>query len=192
MPIEIEAKLSVPNFDGVRARLQEHGATHVGSCLETNTFFDTDDRSLLAADQGLRLRQRRDDVTGELTYVITYKGPRQHGQLKTRDELELGVLNGRDAVNLLRQLGYSPMLSFEKRRESWKLAGCAVELDELPRVGTFVEIEGPNEAQILKVRDMLHLADRPLVKTSYVALLMTDLQERGQTNRFVSFTSGGA
>ena len=40
---------------------------------------------------------------------------------------------------------------------SWKLGGCTVELDELPHLGTFVEIEGPSEAAILKVRDQLQL-----------------------------------
>ena len=59
-PIEIEAKMSVPDLDVVRARLRELGATPLGSVLETNTFFDTEDRSLLAADEGLRLRKRVD------------------------------------------------------------------------------------------------------------------------------------
>jgi adenylate cyclase class 2 len=196
MPLEIEAKLAVPSFDDVRARLAEHGATRAGSCLETNTFFDTDDRSLLAADEGLRLRQRRDDTGGQTSCVITFKGPRQHGKLKTREEVELRVsdqLGAREsAVQLLRCLGFSQVLSFEKRRESWKLDGCSVELDEMPRLGTFVEIEGPGEAQVLKVRDMLGLADRALVRASYVALLMTYLQERGSSERFIRFDPSGA
>jgi adenylate cyclase class 2 len=187
MAIEIEAKLSVPDLDPVRARLREVGAEHAGSAVETNTFFDTDDRSLLAADKGLRLRKKVDAGSGDVKYIITYKGPRRHGQLKSRDEVELGVEGERETIQLLSCLGYARVLSFEKRRESWKLGGCNVELDELPHLGTYVEIEGPDEPSIIKVRDQLHLTDRPLVKASYVALLMTHLQERGDTTRAVVF-----
>jgi hypothetical protein len=65
-------------------------------------------------------------------------------------------------------------------------------LDVLPHLGTFVEIEGPSEATILKVRDQLHLGERPLVKASYIALLMTYLQDRGETTRAVTFENAGA
>lgn len=187
MAIEIEAKLSVPDLDVVRARLREVGAAPLGSCLETNTFFDSEDRSLLAADEGLRLRKRVDAETNETKFIITYKGARRHGQLKSRDEVECGVENDRDAMTLLSRLGFLRTLSFEKRRESWKLGGCSVELDLLPHLGTFVEIEGPSEAAILKVRDQLQLTERPLVKASYIALLMTHLQDRGDTSRTVTF-----
>jgi adenylate cyclase class 2 len=188
MPVEIEAKLSVPDHGAVRARLRECGAEPAGAYVEMNTFFDTDDRSLLAADKGLRLRKKTDATASrESKYILTYKGPRRHGQLKSRDEVEVGVQSERETANLLGCLGYARVLSFEKRRESWKLGGCSVELDELPHLGTYVEIEGPNEVSILKVRDQLHLSDRPLVKASYVALLMTHLQERGETTRTVVF-----
>ena len=191
MPIEIEAKLSVPDLDVVRTRLRELNATPLGSVLETNTFFDSEDRSLLAADEGLRLRKRVDVNTNETKYIITYKGARHQGQLKSRDEVECAVENDRDAMTLLSRLGFMRVLSFEKRRESWKFGGCSVELDVLPHVGTFVEIEGPSEASILKVRDQLNLSERPIVKASYIALLMTHLQDRGETTKAVTFENAG-
>jgi adenylate cyclase class 2 len=63
-----------------------------------------------------------------------------------------------------------------------------VELDELPYLGSFVEVEGPDEATVLAVREQLGLSDRPIVKSSYIALLMGHLQERGQTRKIVTFT----
>jgi adenylate cyclase class 2 len=179
--------MSVPNLSPVRARLKELGAEHVGENLETNTFFDTEDRSLLAADEGLRLRHNQNTTTGAGEHIITYKGPRQHGKLKSRDEVELSVANSHDASELLERLGFVRMLCFEKRRESWKLGGCKVELDELPYLGAFVEVEGPSEEPVLAVREQLGLADRPIVKTSYIALLMGFLQERGNKKRVVTF-----
>ncbi|MGH7215456.1 MAG: class IV adenylate cyclase [Tepidisphaeraceae bacterium] len=189
MPVEIEAKLKVDSLAPTRDRLKATGAAYVGQALETNVFFDTDDRSLLAADRGLRLRRTRDLSSNAEKYVITLKGPRQHGPLKSRDETELTVASFDDAIALLEQLGFAQVLSFEKRRETWKLEGCSVELDELPLLGTFVEIEGPREEVVLRVRQTLGLSDRPIVKASYIAMLMTHLQEHGQAGRNVVFES---
>ena len=181
--------MSVPNLDVVRGRLRELGAEGGGRTLETNTFFDTEDRSLLAADEGLRLRRNHDETSGSDEHVITYKGPRLHGALKSRDEVELTVADYENAVQLLERLGFVRMLSFEKRRESWKLGGCKVELDELPYLGTYVEVEGPNEQAVLAVREQLGLSDRPVIKTSYIAMLMAWLQEHNSSDRFVKFES---
>jgi adenylate cyclase class 2 len=191
--VEIEAKMSVPDLDVVRSRLRELGAEGGRRTLETNTFFDTEDRSLLAADEGLRLRRNHDEASGADEHVITYKGPRQHGQVKTRDEVEVTVGDYDDAAQLLERLGFIRVLSFEKRRESWKLGGCKVELDELPYLGTFVEVEGPNEQAVLDVREQLGLSDRPMVKSSYIAMLMGYLQERGgQSRRSITFADAGS
>lgn len=187
MPVEIEAKMSVESFEPVRARLRECGAREAGRQFEVNTFFDTEDRSLLAADEGLRLRLERDVHSGAERHVITYKGPRQMGQLKSREEVEVEVSPGDFAVKLLEKLGYLRTLSFEKRRESWELERCKVELDVLPHLGHFIEVEGPDEKAVLAVREMLGLAHRPIVKSSYIAMLMSHLQERGHTTRNVTF-----
>lgn len=187
MPVEIEAKMKVNDLSAVRDRLQAAGAGLVGDYLERNVFFDTEDRSLLAADEGLRLRLSQDTHSGKRIYMMTFKGPRQHGQLKSREETEVTVGDFEAAATLLECLGFTRILSFEKRRQSWTLSGCKVELDELPHLGPYVEIEGPKEEAVLKVREMLHLADRALVKASYIAMLLTHLQERGESSREVVF-----
>jgi adenylate cyclase class 2 len=195
MPVEIEAKMKVEDLAAIRTRLNEAGAKPVGEFLEQNVFFDTEDRSLLAADEGLRLRTSTDTKTGNRTVIMTFKGPRQHGQLKARDETETTVGSYSDAAALLECLGFTKILSFEKRRQSWTHGGCKIELDELPYLGAFVEIEGPKDDLVLKVRQELQLADRPIVKASYIAMLMTHLQERGEAKREVLFpkeTSAGA
>src|SRR5690606_38713671 len=110
--------------------------------METNLFFDTPDRSLQSADRGLRLRVNRNIDTDECSIVITHKGPRREGAFKARQETELRVGDADDAAALLEALGFVRTLTFEKRRERWELDGCGVELDELPRIGSFVEIEG--------------------------------------------------
>jgi adenylate cyclase class 2 len=93
------------------------------------------------------------------------------------------------ASALIERLGFTRVLSFEKRRDTWKLDGCEVDLDELPMLGTYVEIEGPREEAVLKVREKLQLSDRPLVRASYISMLMTSLQEQGQPMNDVLFPS---
>jgi adenylate cyclase class 2 len=187
MAVEIEAKMAVPSHDAVRARLTELGAERLGRVLETNTFFDTEQRSLLAADEGLRLRRNLNVDTNADEHVITFKGPRQPGALKSREEIELAVASSDDAVQLLERLGFVRMLSFEKRRESWRLDACKVELDEVPYLGSFVEVEGHDEQSVLAVREQLGLSGAPMLKSSYIAMLMSHLEERGQPGRIVTF-----
>lgn len=187
MAVEIEAKIAVEDLAPMRSRLAELGAKRIGAFAEVNVFFDNEDRSLLAADKGLRVRLNRNTETGEEEHILTYKGPRQHGPLKSREEVELIVEGSTEAAKLLACLGFVKTLSFEKRRESWHLDNCKVELDELPYLGTFVEIEGPDEASVQRVRQKLNLADRPAIKYGYIAMLSGYLQERGRTDREIRF-----
>lgn len=187
MGVEIEAKMRVDSFEPVIVTLRELKAEKLAGHFEVNTFFDTEDRSLLAADEGLRLRRDLELETGRERLIITYKGPRQLGPLKSREELEVEVSDADAVSRLLERLGYLRTLSFEKRRESWALDGCKVELDELPYLGKFVEVEGADEPSVLRVRERLGLASRPIVKSGYIALLMSHLQERGIARKTVTF-----
>jgi adenylate cyclase class 2 len=189
MPQEIEAKIKVDSFAPVRAKLEQAGAKFVGDYLETNVMFDTEDRALLAADKGLRVRCARNLADKSENSTVTYKGPRAHSNLKSRPETELEVADFHDAIELLEQLKYIQVLSFEKRRQSWELGGCKVELDELPHLGCFVEIEGRSEQAIKDVQKALGLAERPIVKTAYEGLMMGYLQDKGASTRAVSFSS---
>lgn len=187
MATEIEAKMKVEEFDTVRQRLVERGAERIGAVIETNTFFDTPDRLLLSADKGLRLRRAHDLASGREHFVLTVKGPQQQSQLKNREEAEVGVESGDDATRFLAALGFTPTLSFEKKRESWKLGGCKVELDEVPLLGRFIEIEGPDEGIVMRVREQLGLSDRPPIKTGYIAMLSRLLHDHGNNRRSITF-----
>src|SRR5205814_289759 len=131
MAVEIEIKLKVDHLAMVRDRLRQLGAVRAREVMETNVFFDTTDRALLASDCGLRVRISRDLTTRKEKIAITYKGPRDEGDVKTREEIELGVDSTEAAVQLLEKLGYVKTLTFEKRRESWEYKKCLIELDQL-------------------------------------------------------------
>lgn len=171
MPIELEAKMKVADLGAVRQRLELGGAQRQGYVLEENIFFDTADRRLLAQDSGLRLRDEVDMETGRRLARLTHKGPRRAGAIKSRPESEVIVADAARMARVLEALGYRRFLHFQKKRESWLWRDCEVELDELPVIGTFVEIEGPNEPSIMQVRTALRLEDQKLIQTGYAALL---------------------
>jgi adenylate cyclase class 2 len=189
MAVETEAKLKVDSHDPVRQRLQELGAEAVGAHLETNIFFDTPRGELRDAGKGLRLRLARDLVTGAVKAIVTFKGPRRPGAVKSREEIETQVTDPDSMIAILRALGFEQALSFEKKRESWRLDGCQVELDEVPYLGTFVEIEGPSEASIAAVQQKLGLAGKPNIQDAYVGLLLNWLREHERGNeRAITFS----
>ncbi|MFP4144956.1 MAG: class IV adenylate cyclase [Phycisphaeraceae bacterium] len=186
MNIEIEAKMHLAEPETIIQRLEELDAEPVARLLEVNTYFDTDQRSLKAGDRGLRIRVENPE-SGEPRAIITHKGPRAHGQLKSRSETEVGITDAQAGSRLLRELGYLPVLSFEKRRHRWRLGACLVELDTLPHLGHFIEIEGPSDTAVLDVREKLGLKETPLVRASYIALLTTYLRENHIQDSVIRF-----
>ncbi len=179
MMLETEAKMRLTDPDALVAKLQELDATLARRLLESNTYFDAPDGQLKSTDQGLRVRVEVDQDTQKHSAVITHKGPRVQGKLKSRSETEVGVSDPAAAAEVLQVLGYQPVLTFEKRRTRYLLDGCRVEIDTLPHLGTFVEIEGSTEEGVLAVRERLGLEDVPLIRASYIAMLLTHLRESG-------------
>lgn len=190
MAVEIEAKMRLHHPDALIARLQGLGATLTHELSETNSYFDTPQGTLKSTDQGLRTRvevANAGTANETITTTITHKGPRTMGQLKSRVESELDVDNARDAAVLLGALGYHHVLSFEKRRIRYQLDGCNVELDELPIIGQFIEIEGSSEDAVIAVREKLGLGDEPIIRSSYIAMLKTHQQESHSSETMIKF-----
>jgi adenylate cyclase, class 2 len=177
MGTEIEAKMKVAELDSVRKKLSSAGAKRIGTEMETNSFFDTREASLQSADRGLRIRVAAME-DGKKRITITLKGPLQAGPMKKREEIEFSVGDAESAGQFLQRLGYHPTLTFEKRRETWKLGGCEVALDELPKLGTFVEIEGPGEEEVQSVRQSLGLSEVPMISRGYISMLWQWVQDQ--------------
>ena len=187
MPLEIEIKLKVPAHDPLRAALQRVGGTYIRTVLETNTFFDRPDRSLRKADTGLRVRTEILEAGQPLARpaLLTFKGPRQADALRSREAFDLSVSPAEQLIPLLQGLGFVQMLSFEKRRESWELKDCLVELDTMPEAGLFVEVEGPTEAAVSAVRSLLGLSALLAVEQSYSAMMSQLAAAHPQWNQIV-------
>lgn len=185
MNVEVEAKLRLSNPPSLHAKLAELDAVHDRDLLETNTYFDRPDGDLKRSDQGLRVRVEVDQHTGKSEVILTHKGPRAHGRFKSRSETELGVSDAARADQMLAALGYRPVLTFEKRRTRYLLDGCRVEIDTLPHLGTFVEIEGDTDDDVLGVQAKLGLGDEPLIQDSYIGMLAAYLSEHRLSAKMV-------
>ena len=92
------------------------------------------------------------------------------GPFKRREEFEVEISDAAVMTHLLHELGFRERIIFEKRRESWLLHPCRVELDELPKFGTFVEVEGPDEDAIRLALATLGATDGEHVAESYAAI----------------------
>ncbi len=188
MPIELECKVRVDSQDPVRARLRETGALYVGRVLETNRILDRHDRFLARAGCGLRIRAINVLDGDGPAPTLTFKGPRQPGTtFKRRDEHEVAVQDPSALAKILDTLGYRDQIVYEKRRETWHMGVCHVELDELPTLGRFVEIEGPDEATITSALVALGLGDAPRISKSYVALLVPHAGRSGDSPLVIRF-----
>ena len=177
MPTEIELKVIVPDHAEATAALEGAGAELVGSAVQTDRFFDTPDKALRGSDRGLRLRKVEHlgggGADADARAVVTFKGPREAASgIKIREEHQTQVDDDGPLVRIFEACGLRPMLTIQKRRTTWRLDECLVELDELPAIGCFVEIEGPDEAAVETVRAKLGLEGRGITD-SYAAMLDT-------------------
>ncbi|UCF17004.1 MAG: class IV adenylate cyclase [Phycisphaerales bacterium] len=170
MSVEIEAKLKVDSLAEVEQKLPELGAEFVAEQLQTDIFLDDGEDTLIANDRCLRIRRQ---VIGQSERCfLCYKGGRQESEFKKRQEIETEIKDFRSMLKLLSALGYEEKLDVEKKRRLWRLGGCEVALDELPLLGNFVEIEGPDVKRIADVQASLGLVALPAIAESYAQMIM--------------------
>lgn len=189
---EIEAKYRVENLIDVKKTLQALGAKYLGTFLQTDFFYDKPTGELRKAGCGLRIRklevlQSPPSEQVDNRPVVTFKGPIEaKANIKVRRELETKL----DSADVLEEIfqavaGFENVWTIQKRRSSYRLGSCQVELDELPLLGFFVEIEGPEE-DIENNRNSLGIKTSHL-NASYLHMLLEKCQEMGITSNNITF-----
>jgi adenylate cyclase class 2 len=185
---EVELKVRA-DHDRVRDRLDELGATPLGTVVQEDTYFDAPDRNFAETDEALRVR--REYPPGESgETVLTYKGPLVDPDSKTREEAETGVDDEDEIRAILQGLGYHRAATVRKERSRFALAECTVTLDAVDGLGEFVEVEletdqdlgADDGAEVLEqlrgkvatVMTDLGLDPDEQIQTSYLGLLLAD------------------
>lgn len=191
MALEIEAKLKVESHEKIVKALISLGAEYKHTLRQGDLYFDNESSCLVKNDKCLRLRfeENLDENTNEIAQsadcVLCFKGPKGNGIFKSREEIETSVGSLVFTRNILEQLGYSVTLAFDKKRQLWRIDECDVCLDELPIVGKYVEIEGPNEETVRSVQFKLGLESFAHEHKSYACLIDASLNCAGIVSREV-------
>jgi adenylate cyclase class 2 len=177
---EVELKLRA-DHESLRERLADHGADHVDSRRQTDTYYDAPHRDFAQTDEALRIRHEQ-PADGEAVTKVTYKGPLVEAESKTREEHETVVDSEEALEGVLSGLGFEPAARVEKNREFYALDGYTISLDSVTDLGEFVEIERETtEDEVEAVREgavdlLLQLGLDPdeQIRTSYLGLLLQD------------------
>lgn len=145
--LEVEQKFRLADLaqrERLIARLRDIGAVETGTVRQVDVYYSRPDRDLIAAGEALRVRQ---DDRGA---ALCWKGKRQRGQFKTREEIELALAagDGEPAQLMLERLGYVPVGTVTKTRAGFQIPGgghwptaISVAVDNVDGLGLFVELE---------------------------------------------------
>jgi adenylate cyclase class 2 len=163
--LEREIKLAFDTPDAARDAVLATGATPLRARrLQEDALFDTDDERLRRQRCVLRVRS---DAGRSL---LTFKGPVQPGAMKLREEHETVIGDGDVICRILEELGLHVWFRYQKYREEYAAADVTIAIDETP-VGTFVEIEGGEQAIVATAR-ALGRTPSDFILDSYRALFV--------------------
>ncbi len=143
MSYEVEMKFPVGDQTLLETRLTELGATIASAQTEVDVYFAHPGRNFAQTDEALRIRRKG------ATNFITYKGPKLDATTKTRREIDLPLPSGEESAEtwteLLAALGFTVVGEVRKSRRkahvAWQGRSVEISLDEVERVGRYVELE---------------------------------------------------
>jgi len=143
METEIEVKFPSVDFTALRTMLRELGASRDQPMrLMRRVIIETPE--LEAKNAFVRIRDEGDKTT------LTYK-QFEAISLTGAKEIEVTVSDFENTIALLEQVSLIHKSFQESRRETWRLDGVEIVLDEWPWLDPYIEIEGSSEEV---VRDM--------------------------------------
>jgi len=187
---EIELKFPVAEAERFRSRVFGAGFRLVTPrTFESNTLYDTPERTLRGRTEILRIRQYGD------RWTLTHKRlpddlSQANGRFKTRIETETTVENGETLADVFTHLGYGPVFRYEKYRTEWELDGGQLVLDETP-IGVWAELEGSPD-WINRMMVKLGVDEETSITDSYGALFLAWRRESGSSAENLTFDEVGA
>lgn len=148
---ELELKFLAVDPRTTKRRLQELGAKKVFEGKIDAEYFDTKHRNLQKEDQTLRLR-RKGDIN-----ELTLKQERHNIFIKQCEETEVTVSDFATMKRILEDAGLSMWQRIVKRRISYLLGNCHIELDTVSGLPSFLEIEANDISDLYAAIEQLGL-----------------------------------
>lgn len=178
MAIEAELKAVVRDPEAVMAALEDRYGPGRPEVYR-DTYYDTPDGTLDGGDRELRIRTVH--AADDTRTVLTYKGARVDEASGSKPEAETRVDDAEAAHDIVRGLGYVPVIAFEKRcrnytlqRDGRELLATLVRVPEID--ATFIELEtlakaeadlGPALAVVRSVLGDLGIGEEDLTTELY-------------------------
>jgi predicted adenylyl cyclase CyaB len=145
MPREIEVKVLEVDKRSVEHRLRELGARRVFDGTVTTLYYDFPDRRLHRRDAVLRVRELGGNT------ILSCKTDIRHGRVKSARELEVIVQDGSMVERILEAIGLAPYVRIRKHRTAYSLGRYHVDIDTLPGIPAYLEIEAPNQGMLFSL-----------------------------------------
>jgi len=152
-----------------------------------DTYYNHPCKDFSNTDEALRIRVRRFD--GHFEAFLTYKGPKIDNHSKSRVEVEVPISDPDKHAEILRNLGFSEVLTLDKVREKYYVdKGIVIALDDVSGIGRFIEIETFAEkkeevsGRVSFLKGILNdLGVRRFERRSYLELLLEKAGNHGET-----------
>lgn len=132
---EIELKFKIKDKDKLLNRLDNLDCK-MGELIEQKDIIYVNDLNNIESVEGsvwLRLRKEQDNI--ELNYK------KQSSRKQESKEIEFGVDSYEKARQFLEELGYKKWVEVNKKRRYFKYLNYNLCIDEVERLGFFIEIE---------------------------------------------------
>lgn len=140
MPIEVELKARANqdlkndiknNFD------------HRKTVEQVDIYFDHPNRDFKETGEAFRIREENREGRSVKKYFLTYKGPIISSESKSRPEVQTELQrNQEDSIyQMMELLGFEEAVTVEKKRKIYEGMEITATIDNVKKIGKFVEIE---------------------------------------------------
>ncbi len=143
---EIELKFLNINIEEIKEKLNKLWAIlKYDNTIESHSFLADGFHWADSNMKFLRVRKNSDDVR------ITYKDPTKQWHMTNRQEIEIKVDDFNTAISLLEKLNFKKDDIFIKHRIHYELWNIHFELDTVPGIPTYLEIETQSENDMKEI-----------------------------------------
>lgn len=147
---EIEVKAKVNDLSIILEKLKNLNSTLSEPVTQKDKIFLHNSTDFPRIKSGVRVLRIR-DTNGKITLTLKISEENELSCI----EREIVVDNAGQAEKLLNLLGYREVVKVNKKRQKCKLNGLKICLDEVEKLGNFVEVEKMSDEDSSKVQEEL-------------------------------------
>lgn len=132
---EIELKFKVENLDDIMSFLKTNNCKISSTNYQYDTIYVKDLDNVESTEGSIWLRVRKTNEIVELNYK------KQSAKKMESEEIEFEVSSYEKANSFLKALGFKEWVQVNKKRQYSKYKDYNICIDQVERLGTFIEIE---------------------------------------------------